>query len=914
MHLNDLFDRNPFESLAVASSSTATFPLRGHEDQLDQRVEDVFEAIDHPDYPATAQHTIVFGEWGHGKTHVLRTFEHKINSERSLKARAVFFEPADSNPNDVFTALCEKIGITASDPSAFITAASNKYQENLFLLIDETQSIVGEELSEDLEENLEGYWQLLQQLQKEASNQLYGLHIFHGLSANSARAINKIGQIPTIREFQKYIFTLQSLREEEQWEMLCDHLKKGAKDQEFQPETIIDRGVNQCLHELTGGNPRYSLSLMGRIFNSAKAQEVEKIDGAICYQTLQLTPRLDTSSSYYFDKNRINQVLNQLKEGQVSERKIAELLEHKMSTLLGEWKGIKQSELEKFGLTTATIRTECGSLQPAMTIFEQPADRDEFRLCYDFLNEIGVIIQRTLSESEDKALLLKLQLEPEEQISSMMIGLQRIMSFNSHPGTPIRGFFAGYPNILYQTSVSQGVPVQVALNVFKGKEVPIELYSKIIELIESEKFMVVLMIEDADTPHDLSGSTWEKFKDSYSGPIELESRFLFINGTDPEGKKFDEGFFVRLATSNIEEEEARDWYNRLQIDKHLAQIKKDCIYCPAENERVLIDDLTKQGRSYKIGEIKARNDNYHWVNSARLVKLGLYIDKVGNAYKVPSIEQIPPVKYILRKLQTSPDGIKRDKIDKLLASKFIRTGDAQSIKAHTDWLLALLEGQSKVKSEGEVYHYKDLYRELQVLKDEYEATKTFLEKKISKYKAAGIDIARLGQLSESKDQVVNRINYVGHTTVEQKILEYEDANRRFKDIQKGLEKVPEDARNALQGQLDELHNLAAKVNKKAAWPKQDANPFKSLYGLEDVEKKIAALVDRIAEQIPQQRSYREKIVSISNHLKALEALLSEELSSGSYEGKNDLDQCIFKIFNAIRDKKAGVITLHFSNL
>ena len=105
-----------------------------------------------------------------------------------------------------------------------------------------------------------------------------------------------------------------------------------------------------------------------------------------------------------------------------------------------------------------------------MTIFEQPAGCDEFRLRHDFLNEIVVIRQRTLSESEDKALLLKLQLEPEMQISSMMLGLQRVMSFNSHPGTFIEDVFVGYPNRLYQTSVSQGVPVQVAFNVFKGTD------------------------------------------------------------------------------------------------------------------------------------------------------------------------------------------------------------------------------------------------------------------------------------------------------------------------------------------------------------------------------------------------------------------------------------------------------------
>ena len=124
-------------------------------------------------------------------------------------------------------------------------------------------------------------------MQKQASNQLYGLHIFHGLSANSARAINKISQIPNIQEFRKHVFTLQSLDEEEQWEMVADHLRQGSGDPDLVPEDIIDRGVNVCINELTGGNPRYSLSLMGQLFAKTKAQDADRIDGAICYQTLK---------------------------------------------------------------------------------------------------------------------------------------------------------------------------------------------------------------------------------------------------------------------------------------------------------------------------------------------------------------------------------------------------------------------------------------------------------------------------------------------------------------------------------------------------------------------------------------------------------------------------------------------------
>ena len=189
----------------------------------------------------------------------------------------------------------------------------------------------------------------------------------------------------------------------------------------------------------------------------------------------------------------------------------------------------------------------------------------------------------------------------------------------------------------------------------------------------------MLLIEDADTSHDLTGSSWQKFKDSYTGSLDLDSRFVFINGTDIEGKRFDEDFFVKGFS--IQQDEAKDWFDRLQIGQHLERIKEECIYCPSEDERVLIDELSKQERSYTIGEIKGLQDSYHWVKKPRLEKLDLYINKSGSAFEVSSIEQIRPIKFLLRILQEASEGLSLEKIDQRLAAEFIRTGDN---RAHTN--------------------------------------------------------------------------------------------------------------------------------------------------------------------------------------------------------------------------------------
>ncbi|MDA7618219.1 ATP-binding protein [Verrucomicrobia bacterium] len=907
-------ERNPFDNLTVAGRVTAKFPLCGHEDQLDQRVVELLEAIDEADYPATAQHTIVFGEWGHGKTHVLRAFEHRINTERPQTAKAIFFEPTESKPEDIFRSLCEKLEISASNASEFISAVAEKFPHNLFLLIDETQAVVGEQLSDNLEKNLNEYWEFLGELQKQASNQLYGLHIFHGLSANSARAISKIGQLPSIREFRRHIFFLNPLTEEEQWEMFTGHLREGAGDQDLVPEDIIDRGVNRCLNELTGGNPRYSLVLMGQLFAKVKAQDADKIDGLICYHTLQETQRLDASSSNYFNKNKINQIINELKGGQQSEQKIANLLEHKMGSLLGEWSEIKQDELDRFGLTTATIRIVCNSLrQQPMPVFEQPPGVAEFRLRHEFLNTIDVIRANTISKEDDRALLLKLQLEPEIQIPNMMSGLRTIMMYNSHPGTLLDIRVLEIPSRLFLTRVSQGVPVHVGVNVYKGKEVPLELYEKILGPIEHEQFTVMLLIEDADTPHDRAGSSWQKFKDSYTGPLDLENRFVFINGTDPEGKIFDEDFFVKLAASSIQEDEAKDWFARLQIGQNLERIKEECVYCPAEDERVLVDELTKTRRSYTIGEIKDLQDSYHWVKRARLEKLDLYINKSGSAYEVSSIEKIRPIKFLLRILQESSEGLSLENIDKRLAAEFIRTGDNQAIQTHTAWLLDLLENQGKVKQvEGGLFFYKDLDREFQLLEEKYDDIKTNLESDISKYQTAGIDIAKLGQLKDDLTEIMDRIGIITLDPVEQQIPEYEIQNHALGNIQEQLGKVPDLARKELQGQLTELQDLHMEVMEQVTWSLDpENNPYVSLYKLEDIQNSINRIEERIADQIPQQRECRREIKSNKKMLNALNGLLGQSLSSNAYEGAG-IDECIFRLLNAVRDEKSGIVTIHFS--
>jgi hypothetical protein len=197
----------------------------------------------------------------------------------------------------------------------------------------------------------------------------------------------------------------------------------------------------------------------------------------------------------------------------------------------------------------------------------------------------------------------------------MMIGIREVMAHNGFHGQ-LRPLQTASPFRIYITNIG-GIHfaqnIKVGMAVFKGDEIPEDVFEKIISEIEADRCTIIIIIEDAITRHDFPGSSYEAFKGAYKGDIDLEKRFIFINGTDPHGQQFEEDFFVRLVKTDIQEDEAKDWFDRLQINRKLKQVEEDCIYCPDLNEQTLLEELFKQDRSFKIGEIRSLNANFNWV-------------------------------------------------------------------------------------------------------------------------------------------------------------------------------------------------------------------------------------------------------------------------------------------------------------
>ena len=129
---------------------------------------------------------------GVGKSSILEILSY------GLFGKTIKYPKKVSHKDVINNQICKKLEIEAVDVNEFVLNVKNKYPENLFLLIDETQALIGEGISEDLDKNMNEYWDFLGNLEKCANDNLCGLHIFHDLSSNSARAIKKIGKVETI--------------------------------------------------------------------------------------------------------------------------------------------------------------------------------------------------------------------------------------------------------------------------------------------------------------------------------------------------------------------------------------------------------------------------------------------------------------------------------------------------------------------------------------------------------------------------------------------------------------------------------------------------------------------------------------------------------------------------------------------
>ncbi len=213
---------------------------------------------------------------------------------------------------------------------------------------------------------------------------------------------------------------------------------------------------------------------------------------------------------------------------------------------------------------------------------------------------------------------------------------------------------------------------------------------------------VIVLIEDALVRHDNPSGTFQKFKATYSGPILVAKRFLFINGSDGNDDKFGEDFFVSLLDTNIDGGKARDLYERLRLKNCIEQAVSESVYCPTEQERQLIWRLLGTGSSFNLSELRALDASFAWANAARLSALSDFIEKRGSKYSRKSLEEIKPIKDLLKTLSEKAEGILQTELENQVRHTWILTGIPEATQRFPNWCLSIIDNHGLINRDGDL--------------------------------------------------------------------------------------------------------------------------------------------------------------------------------------------------------------------
>lgn len=919
MSIQNLFHKNPFQNLVIASRDAASFALRGHEDQFDAAINAIENVVSENTYNReNLRHTIVFGEWGHGKTHLLRSIELKINQDFAKTARAIFYEPSTSDPGEVISELGARLDINCSNVTEFIDGIQ-KDGRHQFLLIDESQSLVGEDIHGNYETEVGGYYQLLGNLLDEAHSRHVNLHIFHGLSANSAKAIEKMRAIKTILDLAKNVFTLNSLSEEDQWHMLEDHVEKTLKDSAgTNTEDIISRCVNRTVNKLTGGNPRWVMMLMHDIYLYAANANRSKIDERTCYEALRQTARIDEPSRKYFDPFLIDEVLDRLKGGQIHEQRIAGLLGANWASLLGGWSTVSQAQLAGNDLTSAQVRKQCPSIRN-MRLLEQTDDAD-FRLSQELIDELKITTLPTILKGREREQLMRLSLQPEKMLRNIIGGFESVLR-GCHSDPKCENNFGGDKlDALFFDADTPALPdglrkLRIGLAIYKGIEVPMKFYEASAAKIEQGGCGVMVLIEDALNKHSSPGSTFQNFKTSYAGPILVEKRFIFINGSDGHIDKFGENFFVSLLDTNIDGDKARRVFESIRLKNRIEEVVSESIYCPTEQERELILRLQGTGSSFNLGELSEIDASLAWVTKQKLSALSDFIEKRGSRYSRKPLQDIIPIKRLLKALSEKSTATTQAELENLVRHNWILTGTPESTQRFPEWCITLIEKQGLLKRDGELVSFRNAEKETSDLKLSCEKLVKEIDQILQDYTEHEFSPDRIKLQKLAVTELIQRIKDASVKELNEQANLLQGCKADAIDLKASLSSIPSLVQEDLQKEVAHIAKQLDIMNQKAAWDYPDLdNP--SLTMAKELQGQFNAINAMIAIPLPFEKAIRNKIERL---LKEIEVNI-EELDRtlppiiDAPDNEIDIDQAALFLFAALRAKRKGSVTVNYSEL
>lgn len=515
LQLEDLgIQKNPFETIIANDESSHKYTLYGRETEIERFSEFIHDATK----KETQQRVMVMGEYGTGKTHHLMQLMHNIDSGVYgenlvgiyLGSLGISFKRLYENILQKTSIkipelgeLIEELGDVEPGDSVERTYATEKLRDNIIdnlgkmiagartcgirgiiLLIDEAEDIAQSDNTNDVQYFVTSLLHLINTLQGTT------LHIIMGFSREAMSKISNLeGKGPEdgglgeafLQRFPNKI-QLGYLSKEDARLMILDRLNsvRFTKNDSFYP---INPGVVDVVSRLVSGHPREILAIMDQALRDALLTGEREITGT---QIIQILAKHESyySKSFILDWNSLNSLIEDIcaKNSQLGEdfRRLS-------GKLIGEDGALSEddfSDSEFPELLTQPIN--------GIRILERKNSNFgevEYTIHPDVSNEI--FKEKRYNSDIELAIereIIEIINYPEKYQNQLTYGLWKTFQKGWKAEFNNKLQFGSSIAIIGNVKISSSTtPVSVVFTAYKGKIFPEELYSGLVQTLESRQ-------------------------------------------------------------------------------------------------------------------------------------------------------------------------------------------------------------------------------------------------------------------------------------------------------------------------------------------------------------------------------------------------------------------------------------------
>jgi hypothetical protein len=764
MTLISRFHTPPFEYMANRNNAHIRFTPPAVERHVGVYLETLANACKSTTFdPNGSVNALIFGEWGHGKSHVLyRTERHLqaapgvlvltlvpelLNPKRVLQTAITSLRARDSGLDlksledawaKVSTLSDEDRASERIVARAFALFAKNLDRRHVVLLFDEVQTTT---------DSFQGF---VTALEKEFRDAQIVLHLLqcHSLATldYALKVAASLG--PWLQRARQIHLPAIQLRDAHKF--FADRLAECTTDKALAAKLVPD-GVARTICEAAGGNPRKMLQYAGQLLRSCDEHHEEQFSGRGVVDVFSREAGMGAGKRLYSEQElrRIVELLPQ-EIGPFGVR-IASLLEKRIDRLFGEWEAITALEISRELGDVAAHQLD-GLLRPVdgLPLFQTREDdfgSHEYLLSDAFRRRLSAGFGYTGSV-DLKQNQVDLLFRPTELQANIADGLrtilfrERVATANPRP-VPLGEFpppapaYSPIPIRGYRTTVpiartSFAVPVLVTG--ICSLRPPLLMIERIVEgLVSGEWLFAYIFYSNENLPW----ANWEEEEEAKNALAPLkntQSKIIAIEDNDwgelvhvsderhrTQPSVVAAQFFADIvgATRLIDSpsEEAEQFAVRLAdlVRTRLPTLSTVC-YLPSDDERALLDnnDLWGDRRSTKEVSLKEMKEKTGRSWSGRDLNnlLDSYLEKrKGNYVRRPDdtcliYNALRDVLEERPKQSLSVDDLRKEMERRVVTAG---SGDPRDV---VEWLLRkLVDGGVAVVDLTQSYRYRDVRKE-----------------------------------------------------------------------------------------------------------------------------------------------------------------------------------------------------------